>query len=326
MDWNWLSRIWLLSLFPGFLGLDTTAACPQDWRPPAPPAVDMPSTQEVLMTPVNATLGAVGFAGALTVIPLVAWPLRYYSAKKVGDMTPEVKMFLVAAFINGSFNYRTSLRQRRRAIWGNIHGKHPFTQASHVFAASNLGTWNGPWFYVVSEMRLSFPSDLRWWIPRSIEFLRLFWPLRFACVCSRMYDLSDDIRGHPVTVGPWKLEKRVTNKVAIFSSASKVLLAFEGTQLRGESWLKDLLRDLQVMLNLEDIASDETLKKCFDALAEFPDADNIYVTGHSLGGVWAYLVAKYAAKFGEARPIRGEVFNPGLRQTFARWLYPKNVL
>mmetsp|Transcript_52134 Transcript_52134/g.113709 ORF Transcript_52134/g.113709 Transcript_52134/m.113709 type:complete len:246 (+) Transcript_52134:56-793(+) len=185
----------------------------------------MPSTQEVLMTPVNATLGAVGFAGALTVIPLVAWPLRYYSAKKVGDMTPEVKMF--------------------------------------------------------------------------------------ARVCSRMYDLSDDIRGHPVTVGPWKLEKRVTNKVAIFSSASKVLLAFEGTQLRGESWLKDLLRDLQVMLNLEDIASDETLKKCFDALAEFPDADNIYVTGHSLGGVWAYLVAKYAAKFGEARPIRGEVFNPG---------------
>ena len=128
-----------------------------------------------------------------------------------------------------------------------------------------------------------------------------------------MYDLKDLGGGDRILQGRWKLEKRVTEKVAIFSSSStsSVLLAFQGTHFGGPTWLKDLRQDLQVMLNLEDVASDETLKMCFDALRAFPDASNIYVTGHSLGGVWAYLVAKYAAVFGEHRPIRGEVFNPG---------------
>ena len=101
------------------------------------------------------------------------------------------------------------------------------------------------------------------------------------------------------------------DKFAIFTCGTELLVAFQGTQLQGEGRWEDLKKDLFILFNLQEITLSNCLKECFDTLKEFPAQKDIIVTGHSLGGMLAYMMAVSAEKFNEERNIRGHIFNPG---------------
>lgn len=126
-----------------------------------------------------------------------------------------------------------------------------------------------------------------------------------AKISKHMYS-SDEV----CTAGGWKLMKK-KDKFAIFTRGTELLVAFQGTQLQGEGRWEDLKKDLFILFNMQEITLSNCLKDVFDTLKDFPAQKDIIVTGHSLGGMLAYMMAVSAEKFNEKRNIRGHIFNPG---------------
>ena len=130
-----------------------------------------------------------------------------------------------------------------------------------------------------------------------------------AKICEQMYGDVHGVKG-------WVLRKRQESagKFALFTNEKKLLVAFQGTCLHGKSWRADLLADGKLLLNLAGALDEENLallEEVFEAMREFPDQEEIVVTGHSLGGELACLLASKAGEYDEHRRISGHIFNPG---------------
>ena len=128
-----------------------------------------------------------------------------------------------------------------------------------------------------------------------------------ANISKRMY-ACDERRTR--TEGGWQFKMK-KDKFAIFTRGTELLVAFQGTHLQGEGRWKDLKKDSYILFNLAEVTLSNCLEECFDALKEFPEQNDIIVTGHSLGGMLAYMLAVSAGRFNEGRNISGHVFNPG---------------
>lgn len=100
-------------------------------------------------------------------------------------------------------------------------------------------------------------------------------------------------------------------KHAIFTKGTVLLVAFQGTFER-----RDHLKNAMLLFNLNDLVPlDEVKSALRQALDIRPDITSVKVTGHSLGGALAAMLAKavkedpYFGRFGG--DIGGHIFSPG---------------
>ena len=97
-------------------------------------------------------------------------------------------------------------------------------------------------------------------------------------------------------------------KYAMFTKGSVLLVAFQGTKE-----CPDFKHNAMIFFNLNDsIPLDEVKSDLWRALRIRPDITEIQVTGHSLGGARAALLAKWGKENPHLRlNISGHIFNPG---------------
>ena len=100
-------------------------------------------------------------------------------------------------------------------------------------------------------------------------------------------------------------------KHAIFTKGTVMLVAFQGTSKRG-----DFQHDAMILFNLNDLVPlDEVKADLRLALATCPDIREVQVTGHSLGGALAAMLAKSLKEDPDPdfrlNNLRGHIFNPG---------------